>query len=459
MTDITQEISIFANDPNIHGTLTGIIKNRLQNQIIKKRKNYFGVTDICNPLQTYFKIKYPDKFKDSIETKKRFALGNKQHNIIQKKLESFEGFFDREIVFDGRINGIDLIGRADTKIGENIWEIKSKESLPETIEELIEKYPQDIEQLCFYSLLDPDKPSENILILTTHLDVNKIKAYKVIINNLGKIKNLALQRINQLNKWLDSDEIPQVNFKCRYCYNDCSIKNENLCHFHENQNLVCEVKDFIEITEAPEIDQKIKAIETPKKDIHYVNISNIISPKKVIYREHEDIEEEPYDYSENLQNKQLIQEALFQEDFFISQEDLKKLKEKQKIPEINQYRDSFIKLKMGANTEIYPSLIHISASSFLNSLNNVSTYKKGELGIHCLNNGFTKGYLISFFPKQDNQIRIYEINYRFEKGALSKIKQIVDIIKIKDKERLEELSNCPDFMCGDCAFREVCLGS
>lgn len=101
MEDITQQISNFVTNVSSHGTLSGIIKNNLNKQQTKTRKSYYGVTEICNPLQTYFKLKYPEIYKDTIETKKKFSLGNKQHNILQKKLETFDGFIDKEMILDG----------------------------------------------------------------------------------------------------------------------------------------------------------------------------------------------------------------------------------------------------------------------------------------------------------------------------------------------------------------------
>ncbi len=458
MDDITQQISTFVVNASNHGSLSGIIKNNLNSQVIKKQKKYWGVTDISNPLQTYFKVKYPEYYKDSIETKKKFALGNKQHAILQKKLEVIGGFVDREIIFDGRLLGIDLIGRVDSKIKNNIWEIKSKEKLPANKEELLEKYPQDIEQLCFYSLIDPENPKENILITTTHSNFNDIKAFKIKINDLGRIKNLALKRINQLNNWLESNNLPLISFKCRYCYEDCNIRSQNICSFFENVSLPCEVKDFIEILDAPEIEEQLKLIKIYENNVDYFSIFNIITPKQIIYKEYnEGIEEEDYDNSYKKQHQQLIQDVLYKENLVITNEDLRELKEVQKIPEINQYKNSFIKLNLSGDEKIYPLLIHVSNNINPNTLINISNYKKGELGIHCLNNGINKGYLISYFPEQNHEIRVFEISYNFEKGALNKIKKIVEILKSKDKERLSELPMCPNFMCKDCIYRTTCL--
>lgn len=456
MKDITQQFSDMANVRS-HGTLSGIIKNNLNKQKTKKKKQHWAVTDISNPLQTYFKIKYPEKYKDSIETKKKFTLGNKQHAILQKKFELLEGFFDREIILDGRMLDINLIGRADAKVKNQIWEIKSKENLPLNKEELLEKYPQDVEQLCFYSLIDGESPSENVLIFTTHSDFNQIKAFKIKIKDPGKIKNLALNRMGKLEKWLELDTLPEIEFKCRYCDNDCSIKAEDICPFFDNVDLPCEIEDSIEITESPEIENQLKQIEIYEEDANYFYLFNLITPKKFIYDEFEDIEEEPFDNSYKKQNQKLIQNVLYEEKMLITNEELREIKKNQNIQNINQNRNSFIKLNLDSNEKIIPILIHVSDTKNPTSLFNPSTYKKGELGIHCFNNKTNKGYLISYFPEQDHEVRVFEISYNFEKETLNKIKNIAEIIKTKNKEKIKELPMCPNFMCRDCVYKEKCL--
>ncbi len=455
MEDITKQISGFAK-VSPHGTLSGIIKKRLNNQQSRIRKDYWGVTDICNPLQTYFRIKYPEIYKDSVETKKKFSLGNKQHNILQKKLETINGFVDREIILDGRLLGIPLKGRADAKIGTSIWEIKSKEALPKDISELLKNYPQDIEQVCFYSLIDPEYPKENILITTTHSNSEECKAYKIKIMDLGKIKALALTRIEKLNKWLDEGKLPSLSFKCRYCNDDCTIKDAKLCSFFENEPLSCEVEDFIKIEEAPEIEENLKKISIFKSEAIPIFLFNLITPRQYILKESCDLEEEPFDNSYKTEHKQLIQDVLYEEGKIINNEELKKLKELQKIKELYQGRNSFIKLDLNGEEKICPLLIHISQSTYSNALQNVSPYKKGELGLQCLNNGVNQGYLIAYFPEQNHEVRVFEISYDFEKGTLNKIKKIVEILKNKDKDKLNELPRCPDFMCKACAYQNIC---
>ncbi|MFH1326651.1 MAG: hypothetical protein ABIH59_00810 [archaeon] len=458
MENLVDEFAKSGISVSTHGTLAGILRNKLNSQQTIKRKNYFGVVDICNPLKTYFKFTYPEEFKDSIETKKKFSIGNKQHKITEKKIEKVDGFVDKEIILDGELIGIPLKGRVDAKVKKSLWEIKSKENLPENKKELIEKYPQDLEQLCFYSILDPEKPEENYIIFTNQTGSERYKVFKIKILDFGKIKNLALTRIKKLNEWLEGKE-PNEAIKCRHCYGDCVFKIKGICSQHENETLPCGVDKFIEIEEAPEVEkilQEIKLYRIEEELTKYF-ITNLIMPRIAFHRENEEIEEEDYDGSERQINKQLIQDLIYKSDYGISFEDFKKLEDSEKIKEIFQRKSSFIKFLSNGKEVIFPILIHISDSTYLSSLNKVSDYKKGELGIHCFNNGFNKGYLISFFPKQNSELRVFEISYNFNKELIKPLKKVVEILKSKDKERVKELPKCPEFIHrNECVYREIC---
>jgi hypothetical protein len=445
-------------NPTTHGTLTSLFVGKLNDQQIIKRKNYFSVSDICNPLQAYFKYKYPDKFEQSIETKKRFSLGNKRHNIIQKKIEKVDGFVDKEVILDGELLGILLKGRADAKIKKSFWEIKSKPELPTDKEQILKDYPQDIEQLCFYPLLDPEKPLENYLIFTTHLDYDKFKVFKIKILDFGKIKSLALKRISDLTNWLDVE--PPINpMKCRYCFENCSLKDKE-CKFFNNQVLPCEVENYVEIEESPEIEEILKNTNLTEfeKEFSYP-IYNLIIPRKIINEGNVEVEEEDEEYDNSFKklNSQLIQDLIYKLGYNISFEEFKSLEETKRIKEISQNKNSFIKIISNQKEVIFPILIHISKSFSSDYLNKVSPYKIGELGVHCFNNKSTKGYIISFFPKQNNELRIFEVNYDFPNEISQPLKKVVEILKENNIEKISELPRCPEFIHKKiCKFRNVC---
>ena len=273
----------------------------------------------------------------------------------------------------------------------------------------------------------------------------------------SKIKEIVMNRINKLNNWLSSNEKIETHYRCRYCSSGCIFKEKDFCSYFENPPLPCEISNFLEITECSEIEEKLDGItlfelgENPTYTIYCLIVS-----RKIVNQEHSDLEEEEYDSTEKKMNKQFIQNLVYRLKYMVSAKDLINLKNHQKIKEIRQNKGDFIKIISNGEEKIFPILIHISDKQEPRFLSYVSDYKKGELAIHCLNNSAKKGYLISYFPKQNDEIKVFEISYNFDKDALRELKKIVEILNTKDKERLSELRKCPNFIHKDCVYKEIC---
>lgn len=454
MKDTISQFSRCCARINPHGSIQAILKRELQNSISKKRRMHFGVTDICNPLQTYYKLRYPQGFEDSVEKKRKFVLGNRQHWILQEKFKQIEGFEDNEITIDGRLLDIRLVGRIDSKNNGGIWEIKSKEELPTSVEELIEKHSQDIEQLCFYSIIDPSSPKENFLIFTTHHDAEKTKSFKITIKDLGKIKEVVLKRIEKLNGWLDTNDASKHNHKCRYCEENCSLRRDGNCNHFLKGDFPCEVSNFIEISEAPVLDRKLKNIQIYEEEPLRFPMYSLITPRKFFLRKMLD-KEENYDNMIRNECSLFIQNLLYNNNMLISSKENKELNQSQKNPKILLPRKSFIKLNLAGDEKIYPLLIHINEKG--NPLVNPSSYKIGELGLYCANNGLNKGYLLVYYPNQENEIKVYEVNYNFDKDSVKPIKEIIEILSNQKRDEILKLPACPSFMCSDCIYKEECV--
>jgi len=455
MEDLIYYMKQFSKKGSPHATFNGIFNQELQKQQKSKRKNYFAVKDICDPLQAYFKLKYPDIFKYTIEIQKKLNIGNKQHYIVEKKFEKLEGFVDKELILDGELLGIPLKGRVDAKIKDSLWELKSKATLPKDVDDLIIKYPQDIEQLVFYSILDPTNPKENYLIFTDYFNTNKYKVFQINILDFGKIKNIAMNRIQKLNECLNNQKV-EDNQRCRYCYKDCEFKKRNICSSFDNPAMPCGVKEFIEIKECKEFEEKLKNINLVEFHNQSIPVYHLIISRKILHQESEgDLEEYAQDEQKKI-DKSFINNLIGKSNYNISYQELSNLQDKQKIKGLSQNKNNFIKCVCNGENKIFPLLIHISDKQDPSYLNQISDYKKSELGIYCLNNNSTKGYIITYFPKQNDEIRVFEQNYEFDKGALEKLKTIVEILKTKDKQKLQELPRCPNFIHGNCKYKKIC---
>ena len=202
---------------NANDSLAGILKKKFSEIPISQSSplEYFYVTSLCDPYKEYILNKFPD-FKEDEETQKKFILGRKLHSFAEKWFKGMKDFVSSESTLDGFYVGIKARGRVDARIGNSIVELKTKQDIPKNEEEVTQKFPQDIEQLAFYSVLDPINPKTNYLIFMTQSPPYKFKVFKVEINNHDKIKEVLQKRINTLRGVILRGINPEALGKCRY---------------------------------------------------------------------------------------------------------------------------------------------------------------------------------------------------------------------------------------------------
>jgi len=451
--DIIAYMNSFSPRTTPNATIRGMLINSQKNNPKSQGKNY-SLSDLCNPLRLYFQIKYPKKFQPTLETQKLFALGNMVHGIMGKAIEKMPDFVDTESNLDGNFLGIPVRGRIDAETKDSIFEFKSKGELPKTIEEVFEKYPQDVEQLGFYSFLDPLHRKENYLIFVSQDGKFQLKAFKFVIKSVKGIGNELINRIELLKKVLSGEEPPSVFLKCRHCNKDCILNEEDLCEYINNNSLGCCIKQFVELIPSEEMEGRLSELLEIKGFEDIFSIYNIITSRKTLNESTTDLELEPFEGDELKRRSQVYFEELFyKSDLNISGKSYKEIKENNKIQDIYLKKNNFIKI----GDEIYPCLIQASMAVSSSSLKNPHPYKIGELAILSSLTGFNKGYILIYYPNLSDEIRAFEITFEFNKDAMRKIREIVEILRSKDISKINLLPECPDFIHKkNCQFKDTC---
>ena len=140
----------FQKEENLAEEIRDLLKENGENKYFSK---HYSLTELCNPQKAYWNRKAPD-----VKIPRKLALlwrrGTILHNFAGRWFQELPNFIDSEVTLDGFDVGIpDIIGRLDFKVGESIVEFKTKPKNPETPEEIISLFPQDLEQLLFYSVM------------------------------------------------------------------------------------------------------------------------------------------------------------------------------------------------------------------------------------------------------------------------------------------------------------------
>ncbi|MCA9496035.1 MAG: hypothetical protein KC589_03770, partial [Nanoarchaeota archaeon] len=181
MSSIPSQFAKFKESVTPNESIAGLIRKQMKEKSFENKspKEYFFLTDLCNPTQVYWKFKNPVKVSKSIE--KKFALGNKLHDLAGNWFKKINGFLYEEALIDGYYSDLEGVrGKIDFMLNGSIVELKTKEKIPETPDEIISLYPQDLEQVVFYSVLHTEEPDTNYLVFMEDFEPYRIKAYKII---------------------------------------------------------------------------------------------------------------------------------------------------------------------------------------------------------------------------------------------------------------------------------------
>jgi hypothetical protein len=463
---IIEEINDLGLTYNKDDSLASILEKVMEKQLIEQpfSRDYYYVTHLINPAQAFFQKKYP-KVKKPPKLGRRLALGKQLHNYASW-FRTLPGFTVDEGTIDGAWVGIPGVrGKIDYRIGDSLIEFKTKDDLPNTIEEVIKYFPQDLEQLAFYSIIHPKNPLLNYLVFMKNSTPYELKALKVQIKDSGTIKSIIISRKNALDKALKNND-PSFLGRCRY-YND-------ICQFKYSRKCTCEKLkpwDITGLLKAVDIDfdedYTFKLEETRKEYMapytYSITTRDIIAPRKH-YMEAVLGLESIYGGDEKEEFKACIWSSVtrMKKNHKI---DLSNL-EKQKVIESQldpRLRIGFRWLKIQSSThpegEILPYILNVNLSDNPALIKSFSLYHKAELGIICAAYGKNKGLFIRVFPNMNKLVQVFQVKYDNKEQILKMVKGTIDKLELaKKKENPLLIPSCPSYFNdeGKCPMMVEC---
>lgn len=468
---IIEEINKFVVKSTVDESLAGMLKESM-GELLKGHSppsNYYYVTHLTNPAETYFSKLAPD-IKKSSELAAKLAHGTQLHRFASIWMRKLENFSSEEGLIDGVWEGIGGVrGKIDFKVGDSILELKTKDSLPETPDEIISLYPQDLEQLAFYSVLHPSKPNENYLIFMENSPPYNIKAYKIIIKDFGAVKSILKSRISLLNHAIENKD-PSHLGQCRYYGNDCQFHSCSSCSCDKLEPL--NIKPLLRSVDISFDEDFTNKLENERDSQDFSELPslyttfNIIAPRKHYISLYTEIDSNSYEG----------ESALIEANKAYMWTSLQVLKRKYEIElgasEIQELYDSqienrlrfgfrWLKLKSSAKKEgeIVPYLYKVSKATTYRFISSPSPYHLAELGMMCAAYGKRNGLIFVLYPYLSNLVKVYQVNYKNEKALLKLIKENIDAIDNGFKEQnLQSLPPCPIYMNdgGNCPLIEKC---
>lgn len=430
-------------DASITSILKGLSKQgKIDSQTPRE---YYRVTELVNPCEAYWKRKRPELDKQP-KLRRKLNRGSQLHKNSSYWLKGIDGFTIYEGILDGiHVSLPKVRGKVDYIFNDSILDLKTKSKLPESADEIFDQYPQDIEQVAIYACLYPVKPAENFLLFMEDNPPHCIKAFRLKINDFGRITSLIKDRINRLDKALANDDPSRLGGS-RYHNSDvCYLCEAGVCSCNELEPLSIEsLKKAIDIVYDEKLTEEIKSLKDSNREIREVYTTwNIIAPKeyykeKVLNIESDYVQDElKSEYQFCLRN--LIDRLEFNASKLEIREVKKNLKESRLL--IGQ---RWVKKISSRNPDgtLVPYIYKVSKNKNRKYISQPNECYIAELGI--ISSAYKKdsGYIFIVYPHLDDEIIAFEVVFDQPDKILKNTREILDALEVAERDKDD--SNLPN---------------
>ena len=448
-------------------SLAPLLKEAMDQQLTEQPTpiNYYYVTHLTNPAQTFF-LRLCPEIRKPPTLARRLALGKRLHSLASVWFRTLPGFVVEEGVIDGAWVGLRGVrGKIDYRVGNSIFEFKTKDNPPETPEGIISSYPQDLEQLAFYSVIHPSSPTVNYLIFMKNSSPSNLYAFRVRTEDAGTIKSILISRISALDESFKTKDPSRLG-QCRYYERGCQFQVSGSCSCDRVKPIDI---NALQRSVSINFDEGFTKVLEKVKDTHgapdafSLSTRDIISPRKH-YMEAISGLESLYGGDEKDEYKACawvsINKLKKRHGIELSRLEKQSVIESQREPRVRiGFRWLKLKSSIHPSGEIVPYLLNINLSRNPAYVRNPSTYHLTELGIVCATYGKSKGLIIRVCPNLDKLVQVFQVTY----GNIDHIQHIVkdtidSLEKAEQEEDLLSLPPCPKFMNdgGECPLMKEC---
>ena len=464
--NILKDIHKYVQRISQNESLCSLLEKTMNQELIGKTfpSNYYYLTEITNPMGAYYARKHSDVKKPK-ELARRLSVGNHLHYIASFWFRNVDGFITDEATLDSIWVGIHGIrGRLDYRIGESIIEFKTKPKIPENENDIFTMFPQDLEQLLFYSVIHPHKPKVNYLVFMEDSKPYTIRAFKVIIKDINPLKDIIKRRIDLLNKALHEGN-PNILGRCRYHNSGCHFNQENICDCNTLDDIdMGLIEKNINLEYDPLFTNKLNDAREKSgvSETFSLSVYNIIAPRKYYIQEIMGIQseyEEAYPgYKSCLW--QCINNIKSEFKIGLNRGEVKELYDSKSDIRV-RLSSQGIKLISSANPEgrITPYILKVSREQNIDRTKYPHEYYLAELGIMCSMYGIDKGLIFVVYPELNKLVRAFEVNFKNTNEIKKEVISRIDgAQKIKNIEDIRSLPPCPQFMNdkGKCPIMKEC---
>lgn len=294
-----------------------------------------------------------------------------------------------------------------------------------------------------YAFIYPAKPRENYLLFMEDKQPFDIRAFKLTINDFGRVESLIRNRINLLDKALETNDPSRLGGS-RYHNADCFLCKSGVLNCNALEPLSIEsLKKAVNLLFDEDLTNKIKKLKEENKLLKKVFTTwNVIAPKEhykeaVLGIEPNYIENEiksEYNYClrgliDQLPNKASkfeisnVKNNLKEQRLLVGQRWIKRISAHNPQGCLVPY---IVKVSELTNRKfIAPNECHIA-----------------ELGVICSAYGASSGYIFVVYPYLKDEICVFDISFDSANSILKNTREILDALELaeinKDDKNLPE---------------------
>ena len=425
-------------------------------------KDYFYVTELVNPIFAYWSRKV--EIINPPEIQSKLIYGKKIHYLSRYWFEKISGVTIAEANLAGAYTGLgNISGKVDYFKGNSIIEFKTKNKEIKSIEDLLENYPQDLEQLLIYSVLSSTQEKFHYLVFSEesgNSQKRNFKAFKIKINDREAIRKFTESRRDLLaNAIRDGnwENLPQ----CRYFESGCKFKESKTCNCARLSPInAMGLLRFIEIEEDQQMANELKAANDSTSssfdsgDPNY--LWNVLLPMKWYhdkfdyYRNEEDYNEES-DY-QKVASRTAIEAAISKSGMLISGDELKRLSEIDilKVGGYRKYIRAYIP-SISSDRLIIPYFIKITKARTIFDAQKLPEIYNAQGVCLAVNSGNKCAAAVVSYTQRNSEVVVYIICADTEKviRAINVVKSAMDRAS---HGGASDLPHCLDYMVANCQF-------
>ncbi len=425
-----------------------------------QQREWFGVTDLVNPVRKYYEIMKPGVPEDA-EVIEKFRHGNNVHEMMFSWIRHFAPKAIREEEVNGEAVGLHGVrGRLDFRIDNHIIEFKTTSHNINSETDVLSRNPQDLEQLVFYAALSSRTEEEHYLVYHEQDHDEPFRAFTVKIREDADTLGFVKQRLrNMVESIQDSD--PSSLGRCRYFQYGCKFSTNNICSCGMLPSLDPSfLIHHVKIQRNRDLERKLEdgRANASFTWIGSFSLWDLLIPKRVylnrkgLLEPDEDTESVMPDETMAMISNAVYNSGMYRErrEIRINERSLGYVPIISLMPIPEDHRTTFERL--------YPALVRVYGYEPEKiSVSTISPFYILRLAMICCLSGSDTGYLLIGFKNNREVVKCYRVRFRdlplLKERILERIQEIEYSIA---SDKTDILPDCPSFVQNNCGKTCLC---